>query len=71
MLPASASLCFLPARAQAKPELRIRSAALCRALFEIFLGEAPAVPEARDAWVKGTKSLLESDTVKRATRKQA
>ena len=56
---------------QAKPELRIRSAALCRALFEIFLGESPAVPDARDAWVKGAKSLLDSETVKRSTRKQA
>ncbi|GFR43682.1 hypothetical protein Agub_g4790 [Astrephomene gubernaculifera] len=55
--------------AQAKPELRIRSPSLCRGLFEIFLGGRPVVPEARAEWAKGAKTLLESENVKRATRK--
>ncbi|EFJ51055.1 hypothetical protein VOLCADRAFT_103700 [Volvox carteri f. nagariensis] len=54
---------------QATPELRISSPALSRGLFEIFLGSSPVVPEARAEWVKGAKTLLESENVKRASRK--
>ncbi|GLC45102.1 hypothetical protein PLESTB_001468500 [Pleodorina starrii] len=54
---------------EAKPELRIASPALGRGLFEMFLGGSPVVPEARTEWVKGAKSLLESENVKRASRK--
>ncbi len=54
---------------QAQPELRIRSATLCRALFELFLGGSPVVPDARAAWVKGAKLLLDSENVKRESRK--
>ncbi|KXZ47492.1 hypothetical protein GPECTOR_35g930 [Gonium pectorale] len=50
---------------QAKPEIRISSLALCRGLFELFLGEKPVVPEARTEWIKGAKTLLESENVKR------
>ena len=38
-------------------------------MFEIFLGSTPTVPDARAEWVKGAKTLLESDNVKRASRK--
>lgn len=51
---------------QVKPELRIRSVAMCRAMFELFVGSAPVVPDARTAWVAGAKALLESENVKRA-----
>ncbi|KAG2453671.1 hypothetical protein HYH02_001884 [Chlamydomonas schloesseri] len=53
----------------ATPELRISSAALGRGLFEIFLGDSPVVPEAKTEWIKGAKQLLDSENVKRATRK--
>ncbi|PNH03324.1 hypothetical protein TSOC_010632 [Tetrabaena socialis] len=53
----------------AKPELRISSAALGRGLFELFLGSTPVVPGARAEWVKGAKLLVESESVKRASRK--
>ncbi|GLI58762.1 hypothetical protein VaNZ11_000342 [Volvox africanus] len=52
-----------------KPEMRINSPALGRGLFEIFLGSSPVVPDARTEWVKGAKALLESENVKRASRK--
>lgn len=42
---------------------------MCRGLFEIFMGENSSVPEARASWVKGAKSLLDSDNVKRSSRK--
>ncbi|GIL70578.1 hypothetical protein Vretimale_3698 [Volvox reticuliferus] len=54
---------------EAKPELRINSPALGRGLFEIFLGSSPVVPDARTEWAKGAKALLESENVKRASRK--
>jgi hypothetical protein len=45
------------------------SIGLCRGLFEIFLGSASVVPEARKAWAAGARSLLESEEVNRASRK--
>lgn len=43
--------------------------ALCRALFEVFLGNESVVPDARKVWAAGARSLLDSENVKRATRK--
>ena len=54
---------------QAKPELRIESPMLCRALFETYLGSESVVPEARAAWAAGARSLLASEQVRRDTRK--
>lgn len=54
---------------QAKPELRIESPMLCRALFETFLGSESVVPDARAAWAAGARSLLASEQVRRDTRK--
>ncbi|KAG2483293.1 hypothetical protein HYH03_017840 [Edaphochlamys debaryana] len=54
----------------ATPEIKISSLALCRGLFEIFLGSQASVPAARSEWVKGAKQLLDSENVKRASRKQ-
>ena len=52
-----------------KPMVRIRSMPLCRGLFEIFFGSNSPVPEARLQWVQGAKNLLDSENVKRNTRK--
>ena len=50
-------------------DLRIESAGLARALFEVYLGSAPASPGARTAWAAGARALLATETVKRDTRK--
>jgi hypothetical protein len=34
--------------------------ALCRGLFEIFLGSEPAIPAGRQVWAAGAKNLLDS-----------
>mmetsp|Transcript_255 Transcript_255/g.410 ORF Transcript_255/g.410 Transcript_255/m.410 type:complete len:275 (-) Transcript_255:986-1810(-) len=47
------------------PELRIKSAALSRGLFEVFLGSGSVVPEGRQVWSEGAKVLLDSENVKR------
>lgn len=52
-----------------KPQFRLRSPGLCRALFSVYLGEATVVPEARKAWVKGAQNLLDYENVKRDTRR--
>ncbi len=52
-----------------QPELRIKSPSLGRALFEVYLGGSPAVPEAKPVWAKGAQELLESEQVNRETRK--
>jgi len=52
-----------------KPELRVQSLALCRGLFETFMGSSSVVPEGRPLWAAGAKQLLESEQVKRNTRK--
>lgn len=54
-------------RAQ-EPALRLPSPGLCRALFEVFLGDSPVVPAAVKAWVEGAKQLLDSEVVKRESR---
>lgn len=51
------------------PDASIPSPSLCRALFEVFLGQASVVPEARKEWAQGARALLESDKVKRDSRK--
>ena len=51
-----------------KPEIRIKSLALCRGLFEIFLGSEPVVPAGRQVWAAGAKNLLDYDNVKRNTK---
>ena len=50
-------------------DLSIPSPSLCRALFEVFLGENSVVPDGRKEWANGARALLESDKVKRDTRK--
>lgn len=52
-----------------EPPLSIASPTLCRALFEVYLGESSVVPEARKEWAKGARALLESEKVKRDSRK--
>jgi hypothetical protein len=54
---------------QVQPGLRINSPGMCRAMFEVYLGEKAVVPEAKPAWVVGAKALLDSEQVKRDTRK--
>ena len=51
------------------PDLTIASPGLCRALFEVYLGASSVVPDARASWVAGAKALLDSDNVKRETRR--
>ena len=51
------------------PDLTIASPSLCRALFEVYLGSSSVVPDARGAWVSGAKALLDSENVKRETRR--
>ncbi len=54
---------------QAKPELRVESPMLCRALFEVYMGSDSIVPHARAAWAGGARTLLSSEQVRRDTRK--
>lgn len=53
----------------AKPDLQIESPGLCRALFEVYLGQNTVVPEAKASWVAGAKALLDSEEVRRNTRR--
>jgi hypothetical protein len=52
------------------PALTVASPSLARGLFEVYLGGTPLVPEARAAWARGARLLLDSDDVKRATDKE-
>ncbi len=54
---------------QTQPDERIESQTLCRALFEIYLGGSPVIPEAIGTWAAGTKKLLDSENEKRNTRR--
>lgn len=54
---------------QVQPDVRFESPSLCRALFEIFLGETPIIPDAIGRWAEGTKNLLESENERRSSRK--
>jgi hypothetical protein len=51
------------------PGLSIPSPSLARALFEVFLGEKSVVPDARKEFANGARALLESEKVRRDTRK--
>lgn len=52
-----------------QPDLRIPSAGFARAMYEVFLGQSSVVPDVKPEWAKGAKALLESDKIKRDTRK--
>ena len=58
------SLNFVPNMAQARPALRVDSPMLCRALFEVFLGQDSIVPDARATWAAGARNLLSSEQVR-------
>lgn len=51
------------------PKNRIPASGLSRAFFEMFLGSSAVVPAAIPKWVAGAKELLESENVKRDSRK--
>jgi hypothetical protein len=51
------------------PKDVLQSQGFSRALFELFLGEASIVPAARPVWAAGARELLESEIVKRDSRK--
>jgi hypothetical protein len=51
------------------PRNRIKASGLSRGFFEMFLGSEPVVTDAIPAWVAGCKELLDSENVKRASRK--
>ncbi|KAK9806338.1 hypothetical protein WJX72_010689 [[Myrmecia] bisecta] len=53
---------------QVKPDLRIESPSLCRALWEVYLGSSTVVPEAVAAWAGGAKALISSEEIRRQTR---
>lgn len=54
-----------PSYSSTQPEKKYKSAALARALLEIFLGDSPVVQGAKEEWAAGAKLLLESEQVKR------
>jgi hypothetical protein len=58
-----------PAPQSERQQLQIASPGLARALFELYLGDASLVPDGRAAWAGGARELLDSETVKRETRK--
>jgi hypothetical protein len=51
------------------PEKSIESPALSRALLEVWLGENSVVPNAKPVFAAGAKALLESENIRRQTRK--
>jgi len=51
------------------PEKSIESPALVRALLEVWLGENGVVPAAKPVIAAGAKALLESENIRRQTRK--
>jgi hypothetical protein len=53
---------------QAQPDERLKSPSLCRALYEVYLGSSPVIPDAIGIWAEGTKRLLASENEKRRTR---
>ncbi|PRW61098.1 chalcone isomerase [Chlorella sorokiniana] len=50
-------------------DLSVPSPGLCRGLFEIYMGSESVVPDARKEWAAGARKLLESDDIRRQTRK--
>lgn len=55
--------------AQARTSLCIGSATLCRALFEAILGQSSIMPGARPSFAAGARQLLESDNIRRDSRR--
>lgn len=55
--------------AQARTSLCIGSATLCRALFEAVLGQSSIMPGARPNFAAGARQLLESDNIRRDSRR--
>jgi hypothetical protein len=51
------------------PKDVLKSPGFSRALFELFLGENSIVAAARPVWAAGAKDLVESEQVKRESRK--
>jgi hypothetical protein len=51
---------------QVVPDKRIVSPALCRALYEVWLGENAVVPDARTSFAAGVAQLIEADTIARS-----
>lgn len=51
------------------PEKSIESPPLCRALLEVWLGENAVVPNAKPVFANGARALLESENIRRQTRK--
>eukprot|EP00879_Flechtneria_rotunda_P020837 GHRR01021938.1.p1 GENE.GHRR01021938.1~~GHRR01021938.1.p1 ORF type:complete len:213 (+),score=70.97 GHRR01021938.1:638-1276(+) len=51
------------------PKNRLRSEGFARALFELFLGGGSLVADARPVWAAGARELLDSEQVKRESRK--
>lgn len=45
---------------QVVPGKRIESSSLCRALYEIFMGEDPVIPDGKKTWAAGARLLLAS-----------
>lgn len=54
---------------QVQADLTIDSPGLCRALFEVYTGSNTVVPEAKKAWAEGARQLLDSEEVRRSTRR--
>ncbi len=54
---------------QVQADLKIDSPGLCRALFEVYTGSNTVVPEAKKAWAEGARQLLDSEEVRRSTRR--
>jgi len=54
---------------QVQADLTIDSPGLCRALFEVCTGSNTVVPEAKKAWAEGARQLLDSEEVRRSTRR--
>lgn len=52
-----------------QPDARFESPSLCRALFEIYMGEKPVIPDAIGRWAEGTRNLLDSENERRSSRK--
>lgn len=54
---------------QVQADLKIDSPGLCRALFEVYTGSNTVVPEAKKAWAEGARQLLDSEEIRRSTRR--
>ena len=50
---------------QVVPDKTFNSMSLCRALFEVWLGEASVIPDVRHSMAAGVAQLTESDEVAR------